>query len=343
MNKKPGLAMDQRYFEHVIEQPSLENPGRLRNLYLSLQSPDYNGRFRMAASRPAAMEDILSVHSQFYVDQIREYALNEDPFHYDRDTYLMDATLYTACLAAGGCIALADDIYGGKINTGFAAVRPPGHHAESGRGMGFCVLNNAAVTARYLQRIYGLERILICDFDAHHGNGTQEIFYESDQVLVVSLHQRNMFPFSGRAEELGRGRGVGYNVNVPVHAQFGDPEYTFLLGRLVGALAEQFMPQIILVSAGFDGHADDAISKIQLSTGWFAKATHLLKQFARDACAGRLLFILEGGYYPVSLENCVLACLDSLADPEIEKVGIVASPRAERILADHPARTFWSF
>jgi acetoin utilization deacetylase AcuC-like enzyme len=209
--------------------------------------------------------------------------------------------------------------------------------------MGFCVLNNAAVTARYLKRVYGLQRILICDFDVHHGNGTQDIFYKSDQVMVVSLHQRDIFPFSGRIEELGRGRGAGYNVNVPVHPHFGDEEYTFLLGRLVGALAEQYMPQIIIVSAGFDGHAADPISKTQLSTSWFAKATHLLRQFARDACDGRLLFILEGGYNPVSLEDSILACLDSLAEPKVEKVGIMSSPRAERILAKHPAQSFWRF
>ena len=181
--------------------------------------------------------------------------------------------------------------------------------------MGFCVLNNAAVTAAYLRRVHGLTRILICDFDVHHGNGTQEIFYDSDQVLVVSLHQKNIFPFSGKIEELGRGSGIGYNINVPVYSQFGDLEYTYLLGQLVNAVVEQFMPQIILVSAGYDGHADDPISKTLLSTEWFGRATHMFKQFARDVCENRLLFILEGGYNATALEAGVLASLESLLDP----------------------------
>jgi acetoin utilization deacetylase AcuC-like enzyme len=138
MNKKPGLVMDQRFFEHAIKQPSLENPERLRNLYLTLKGHAYNGRFRKILPRLAAMEDILSVHSQFYVDQVREYSLVDDPFNYDRDTYLMDATLYTAGLAAGGCMTLADEILSGEIDTGFATVRPPpATMRKRGGGWGF--------------------------------------------------------------------------------------------------------------------------------------------------------------------------------------------------------------
>ena len=343
MNSQPGIVVDSRYFDHAIEQPSLENPDRIRNLYLSLDAPAYNGRFKRYSGRESTMDEILAVHSQFYIDQVREYAVHNNPYDYDRDTYLMDESLYTARLAAGGCMTLADGILRGDIQNGFALVRPPGHHAEPGRGMGFCVLNNVAVTAAYLRRVHGLTRILICDFDVHHGNGTQEIFYDSDQVLVVSLHQKNIFPFSGKIEELGRGAGIGYNINVPVYSQFGDLEYTYLLGQLVNAVVEQFMPQIILVSAGYDGHADDPISKTLLSTEWFGRATHMFKQFARDVCENRLLFILEGGYNATALEAGVLASLDSLLDPSIPRIGIPAAERAQRILADHPARAFWSW
>jgi len=335
--------VDRQYFDHAIEQRSLENPDRIRNLYLSLDSPEYNGRFNRYAGREATTTEILAVHSKFYLEQIREYAVHNDPYAYDRDTYLMAATPYTARLAAGGCLTLADRILKKEIDTGFALVRPPGHHAEPGRGMGFCVLNNAAITAAYLQRVYGLSRILICDFDVHHGNGTQEIFYDSDRVLVISLHQNDLFPFSGKTHELGRDQGVGYNINVPVYPQFGDPEYTYLLGQLVSAVVEQFLPQIIIVSAGYDGHADDPISKTLLTTEWFNRATHMFKQFARDVCDDRLLFILEGGYNPVALEAGVLATLDSLLDPHMHRIGIVAAERAQRILIDHPAHSFWSW
>lgn len=343
MNKKPGLVVDHRYFDHGIGSPSLENPERIRNLYLTLDSPAYNGRFKRYQGREAAMDEVLAVHSQFYIDQVREYAVHDNPYDYDRDTYLMADSLYTARLAAGGCMSLADDIMGGDIDAGFALVRPPGHHAEPGRGMGFCVLNSAAITAAYLERVYGLTRILICDIDVHHGNGTQEIFYDSNRVLVASLHQNDIFPFSGKTDELGRDLGLGYNVNVPVYPQFGDSEYTYLMGQLINTLVEQFLPQIIIVSAGYDGHADDPISKTLLTTRWFARATHMFRQFARDACRNRLLFILEGGYNPVALEAGVLASLESLLDPNIPRIGIAAAERAQRILAHHPARTFWSW
>ena len=163
----------------------------------------------------------------------------------------MPATLDCAFLAAGGCLQMAEAVMSGVIDRGFALVRPPGHHAETGRGMGFCVLNNIAIVAARLRRAYGLRRILIFDFDVHHCNGTQEVFYNTADVLVCSFHQQDLFPFSGHPWEIGEGQGLGYTVNVPVFSQYGDAEYTFLAGRVLQSLVEQYMPQIILVSAGF--------------------------------------------------------------------------------------------
>lgn len=163
-----------------------------------------------------------------------------------------------------------------EIDYGFALIRPPGHHAEPGRGMGFCVLNNAAITAEYLRCVYGLQRILILDYDVHHCNGTQAAFYETDEVLTLSIHQERLFPFSGQASEIGAGKGRGYTINLPVYQQFSDNEYSLLLGKVLGAVVEQYLPQIIIISAGFDGHAEDTISKIDLSTGWFRSISELL-------------------------------------------------------------------
>ncbi|HEB69559.1 MAG TPA: histone deacetylase, partial [Desulfobulbus sp.] len=174
-SKKPGILFDNRYFDHFVSRPSLENARRLRHLYRQLETADYRSRFMHFSPREASIEDIQDVHSSFYVDQIREHALNADPFSYDRDTYLMELSLYTAQLAAGGCLELADRILSGEIDYGFALIRPPGHHAEPGRGMGFCIFNNIAITARYLRRRYDLQRILIFDFDIHHCNGTQAV------------------------------------------------------------------------------------------------------------------------------------------------------------------------
>jgi acetoin utilization deacetylase AcuC-like enzyme len=209
--------------------------------------------------------------------------------------------------------------------------------------MGFCVLNNVAVTAAWLRRVHGLNRILIFDFDVHHGNGTQEAFYGTSDVLVCSFHQNDLFPHSGAAGETGEGFGLGFTVNVPVYPQYGDGEYTFLTGRVLQALVEQYMPQIILVSAGFDGHKDDPISKTLLTTRWYAAVTAMLRRMAEETCDGRMLMILEGGYNPESLHESALAVLDALAEKNCRKVGILHSSRADALLGDHPAKQFWTF
>ncbi len=339
---KPGLLFDNRFFDHAISGHSVENPDRLRHLYIQLEKSEWACRYKRIRPREAEMSDILAVHSSFYIDQIREYALKDDPYAYDNDTYLMDQTFYTARLAAGGCLELADQIMKSEMDYGFAIIRPPGHHAEPGRGMGFCVLNHIAITAQYLRKHYGLQRILIVDFDVHHCNGTQAAFYDSKNVLVFSVHQDRIFPFTGSANEVGVDEGKGYTVNLPVPAQFGDTEYRYLLGRVVNTLAEQYLPQIILVSAGYDAHKDDSMSNTLLTTEWFGLVTEMLKTLAADYCDNRLLLVLEGGYNPESLESSVLRTVDVLCSPAGVRVGIAPSSRAEAVLDGHPLHHFWT-
>jgi acetoin utilization deacetylase AcuC-like enzyme len=341
MKPKFGLLCDNRYLHHAIERPSPENPERIRNLG-QLVRERYTDTAQIYPAREATSAEIEAVHSRFYLDQVREHALRTNPFSYDPDTYLMEESYYTAQLAAGGCLEIADRIMAGEIRYGFAMVRPPGHHAEPGRGMGFCVLNNVGITANYLRMRYGLKRILILDVDVHHGNGTQEIFFESAEVLFVSLHQRGLFPFSGSEQETGREKGAGYTINIPVYPQSGDIEYTYLLGRLLQGVVEQFMPQIILVSAGYDGHQDDSISSMLLSTQWYGTLTAMLRQYAGESCEDRLMFVLEGGYNPESLEASVLATLDGLAASVSAKVGIIRAERVEALLKNHPLREYWT-
>jgi acetoin utilization deacetylase AcuC-like enzyme len=342
INKAPGVLFDRRYFEHSISQISLENAGRVRNLYHVLETNQYAERLSTFRAREASHSDIEAVHSSFYLEQLREHVNVENPYSYDRDTYLMEQSLYTAGLAAGGCLELADRIINGEINYGFALIRPPGHHAEPGRGMGFCIFNNVAITAQYLRRVYGLQRILVVDFDVHHGNGTQSVFWESEQVFFLSIHQEKLFPFTGDSREVGGEQGQGYTINLPVYPQFGDQEYLFLLSRVLSGVVEQYLPQIILVSAGFDGHHQDPISRIQLTTEWYGVVTELLKFLAHEACGDRLLFILEGGYNPVSLEASVLAVMDRLLCPPGKRPGVAYSERAAKILAQHPLHAFWT-
>jgi acetoin utilization deacetylase AcuC-like enzyme len=341
MNNKFGLLLDNRYFNHVIERHSAENPERIRHLYATVRE-EYQDRICSFAPRAASIEDIQAVHSSFYLQQIREYSVHSDPYLYDRDTYLMEDSLDTALLAAGGCLEMADAVMNKTIDQGFALIRPPGHHAEPGRGMGFCILNNIGITAKYLRNKYQINRILILDFDVHHGNGTQEVFYDSNEVLFISLHQRGIFPYSGAADEIGKDLGAGYTINVPVYPQFGDSEYTYLVGRLLQAVMEQYLPQIILVSAGFDGHKDDSISAVLLSTEWYGNITTMLRQYARDVCENRLIFILEGGYNPVSLECSVLSTLNSFLKPETSRIGVMYSERADKLLRNHPLKSYWT-
>lgn len=341
MKNKVGLVVDDRYLNHQITQSSPENPLRIKKLSrvvrdkFSADCFSYPGRLASAA-------DIEAVHSSFYLQQLRDHVLRADPYSYDRDTYLMEHSLYTAELASGGCLELADKLVAGEIDSGFALIRPPGHHAEPGRGMGFCILNNVAVTAQYLRRKYQLNRILILDFDAHHGNGTQEIFYDTEEVLVVSIHQKDIFPFTGTSSEIGEGKGEGYNINIPVYSQFGDGEYTYLIGRLLQSVVEQFLPQIVLVSAGYDGHKDETISGTLLSTRWYGAITTMLKQYAEEVCDVGLLMVLEGGYNPASLELSVVETIQSLVQVRNGKTGVLFSPRGHQVLENHELRRFWT-
>jgi acetoin utilization deacetylase AcuC-like enzyme len=337
-----GLVFDNRYLHHKIPMQSLENPDRVRNLYLQLQQKKYSKATVQISPREANSAEISMVHSAFYVEQLREHAVKNDPFSYDRDTYLMEESLPTARIAAGGCFTLADQIMDGALDYGFSLIRPPGHHASAGRGMGFCIFNNIALTAEYLRRKYGLHRILILDFDVHHANGTQEIFYDTNEVLVISIHQKGIFPFTGEVNETGTEAGAGYTINLPVHPQFGDSEYTYLLGRLLQGVVEQYLPQFILVSAGYDGHKDDSISGTLLSTQWFATITHILRRHALESCNNRLLYIMEGGYNPASLEISVLATIDAMLQKNFDRPGILTAPRAENIFDNHPLRRQWT-
>lgn len=341
MNSRVGLLVDERLLIHAIPARSPENPERLRRLLPRVRQ-SFAGRCRLYGARPAGPAEIEAVHSRFYLEQLRDHQVRPDPFSYDRDTYLMARSLEVAELAAGGCLELVDRIMAGEVDQGMALVRPPGHHAEPGRGMGFCILNNVAIVARYLHHHYGLTRILILDIDAHHGNGTQEVFYDSDEVLFLSLHQRDLFPFTGMAEEIGSGRGQGYTVNVPVFPQFGDPEYTYLLGRILQGVVEQYLPQIILVSAGYDGHRDETISGTTLSTAWFGLFAALLKQHARDSCNGRLLLVLEGGYNSAALAASVEATIEGLLEERRGRIGVLFSERGHQLLKNHPLHHYWS-
>ena len=325
-SRKVGIIQDRCFFEHRVPTQSKECPDRVRQLYQDIELDSAFNRLIRIPVRAAEEEQIRRVHSDFYIKQVLEHALKSDPYSYDADTYLVPESPHAAKLSAGSCLTLVDALMSEEIDTGFATVRPPGHHAEIGRGMGFCIFNNVAITAQHLIDRYGLNRILIVDFDVHHGNGTQDVFYQTDKVLTLSIHQQNLFPFTGKGSEIGQGEGEGYCLNIPVPSQFGDTEYSCLFGTVVQNVIEHYLPQVILVSAGYDAHKDDTISQTEISTAGFAAMTNALCFFAQRIGA-RLLFVLEGGYNVTALSEAARASLRVLGEP-VCAPGFRFAPRA---------------
>lgn len=333
MSIKTGIIASSRFFEHCIDLPVKEKPSRLYQIYADLKQSKYQDLLISYPLDSLDDEIMARLFSELYLDQLRNYSIDDNPFSYDKDTYLMDCTIPVARLAAGSCLKLVDGIMGQEITQGFAIIRPPGHHADQGNGMGFCVFNNVAIAANHLLEHHGLERVLIFDFDAHHGNGTQNWFYNDQRVLTMSIHQEKLFPQStGFAEEFGDGMGLGYNINIPVKACFGDLEYNCLFGKVAREIIEQFMPQFILVAAGFDGHQNDGMSDLALTTDWYRSITGILKYLAAEFCSDRLMYILEGGYQPDILNETIIASLDAMIAPPPASISFSHAPRAVQLI-----------
>jgi acetoin utilization deacetylase AcuC-like enzyme len=241
-------------------------------------------------------------------------AARRAPARLDPETWVSRESYDVALLAAGASIDLALRVASGELRAGLAAVRPPGHHAEAQRPMGFCLFNNVAIAARALQAA-GVERILIFDFDVHHGNGTQHSFEEDPNVLYASTHQFPFYPGTGSFKEAGRGAGLGATLNIPMPAGCGDPEYTGVLRRLLWPAAAAFRPELVLVSAGFDAHRDDPLASMRVTEQGFRGLAALLRALADELCAGRLACILEGGYAETGLREGTRALLAALLEP----------------------------
>jgi acetoin utilization deacetylase AcuC-like enzyme len=274
---------------------------------------------RLLEVQPTAVPttDLLSVHHEHYVKRVKEVA-DRGGGNLDPDTYLNDHSYDVALLAAGGLVNLVEAVLSGAAENGFALVRPPGHHALPGRGMGFCVFNNVAVAARHILDHKGLSRVLIVDFDLHHGNGTQEIFYATDQVLYFSTHQYPYYPGTGHWSEIGEGNGKGFSVNVPLPAGVGDEGYGRIFDEILYPVAERYHPELLLVSAGYDAHWADPLGMMQLSATGYGYLAGVLKEIANEFCEGRLVFTLEGGYDLPALSNSVAATLQALLGEEVE-------------------------
>jgi len=311
--KSCGLVSDERFERHDTGSGHPERPERLRRIRLALADAGLSTRCRAVPVAAAADEPILRVHSAAHLRHVEEACARGDELIDAMDTTICRDSAWIARLAAGSLLALCDEVATGALGRGFAAVRPPGHHAEREAAMGFCLFNNVAVAAAHLRARHGVERVLIVDWDVHHGNGTQHIFEEDPAVFFYSSHQYPLYPGTGRASERGRGAGVGATLNCPLAAGSGDAEFLGALRDWLLPAARTFRPQFVLVSAGFDAHAADPLAQLRVSTAAFAEATRLVRGIADEHCEGRIVSTLEGGYDLDALAESVAAHLEVLA------------------------------
>jgi acetoin utilization deacetylase AcuC-like enzyme len=309
---KVGIVKHHIYLEHITDDFHPENPQRLVHIYAMLDELRQDGLVYVDP-RMATPDEIALNHDISYINFVAE-TKGKVQRRLDPDTVTSPKSYEAACMAVGGFLELCDALFAGKVDNGFALVRPPGHHAERGKAMGFCIFNNIAVGARYLVKKHGLKKVLIVDWDLHHGNGTQHSFYGDSEVLYLSTHQFPYYPGTGWYDELGSGKGKGYTVNVPLSHGMGDADYAHVFEEIVLPVARKWKPEIILVSAGFDIHRSDPLGGMTVTESGFTKMTKLLMDAANESCEGKILFVLEGGYDLSGLTNSAKAVILQLCE-----------------------------
>ena len=292
--KKVGLSIDELFVKHDNGMDHPESPDRVYSINDMLHQTKLIDKLILQKPRDANESDIYRVHKPEYFNKIRS-TKGKGKVFLDQDTSTNQFSFDAALRASGSVLENIDNIIDKNIERGFCISRPPGHHAESDRAMGFCLFNHIAVGAAYL-RNKGYENILVVDFDVHHGNGTQHIFESDNHVLYFSTHQYPYYPGTGALNETGTDQGMGYTVNIPLTGGLGDDEHLAIYNELLIPVARKFKPQFILVSAGFDSHAQDPLAGMKLSSECFAKLTRLLLDLAYEYSSGNILFLLEGGY-----------------------------------------------
>jgi len=305
-----GLVSDPRFEEHDTGAGHPESPKRLASIHAALRASGLDARFR--AVEPESADDALltSVHDPDHIRVVERACAGGGLL--DADTTVCPESARIARLAAGSLAALCRRVARGELERGLALVRPPGHHAERNRAMGFCLFNNVAVAAADLLRRDGIERVVVVDWDVHHGNGTQHIFEERADVFYASIHQSPLYPGTGGRSERGSGAGLGTTLNCPLPPGSGDAAFLGALNDEILPAAERFDPQFVLVSAGFDAHHADPLANLEVTTAAFAEATRALLGLARRHAAGRLVSVLEGGYDVDALAESVAAHADAI-------------------------------
>jgi acetoin utilization deacetylase AcuC-like enzyme len=307
------LVYEETMLRHLAGPGHPERPARLAAVVDAISRARLSGA-EWTAPRPAALEALTRIHHPEYVSRLKD--LDGSSAQLDLDTGMGPDSQRAAWLAAGAALDAVDAVMSGASLRAFALVRPPGHHAEASRGMGFCLLNNIAIAAAHAVAAHGCKRVLLVDWDVHHGNGTQHAFATRDDILFFSTHRYPFYPGTGALEEVGRGAGAGFTVNVPMPWGLGDREYGAVFEEVLLPLADAYRPELVLVSAGFDAHRDDPLGDQRVTEDGFAALCGVVRDLADRHCRGRLVLLLEGGYDLGGLSRSARACAEVLCGAE---------------------------
>ncbi len=280
-----------------------EHPGRIKAVWDVLKEAGLTERMETITPKAVNDEQILRVHTPKHIEILNMISRQDGMMMIDQDTYALPESPHIARLSAGGIVSAVDAVMTGRADNALAAVRPPGHHATPTRAMGFCILSNIAIAARQAQVVHGAKKVMIVDYDVHHGNGTQDVFYDDESVLFVSTHQYPFYPGTGAIQDIGHGAGDGTTLNIPLRAGHGDSSYKTIYEKVLRPAAKRFQPDIILVSAGFDAHHVDPIAMMRLTHPGYAYLTRELTQLANELCDGKIIFAMEGGYDVLALAH----------------------------------------
>jgi len=313
MSRKTGIVKDKRYLLHSAGFSHPESPERLAGIYEMLDNPAMSWKFTQIEAREATHDEIATVHSPSYVDFIASTA-GKDCVMLDADTITSPETYSIAKLAVGGVCNAIDHVIDGSVDNAFAFVRPPGHHAGRDTAAGFCIFNNVAIGAMHAILKHRLKRVMIVDWDLHHGNGTQSIFYREPRVLYFSTHQYPHYPGTGSLQEIGQGKGEGYTINVPMRAGATDASYVNIFRKILEPVALEYQPELLLLSAGFDAYFKDPLGGMRITPDGFAALTRILLNIADVCCRGRLVAVLEGGYHVAGLAKSAKSVLEEMLD-----------------------------
>jgi len=302
------------YSKHDTGAYAFENAGRLRAISDELTKDGLWPRLKQATPRPATLDWVGTVHRPGYIATVKKDVESGASQLSTGHTLISRDSFNVALWAAGAALSACDEVMLGNANRAFCAIRPPGHHAGPARGMGFCIFNNAAVAAKYLQKKYALERVLIIDWDLHHGNGTQEIFYRDGSVFYFSTHQWPWYPWTGLADETGEAEGKGTTLNVPLPAGSGDGDLLAAFEEKLRPAMDRFRPEFILISAGFDSRTGDPLGRFRVTDSGYKNLTRVAAAIAHDHAAGRIVSLLEGGYSLDGLAKAVSSHLVALLE-----------------------------